>query len=97
MKQGKYALTFYNITRRNNDGTVDVEFKPTTGRTHQLRVHSAHHLGLGRPIVGDMLYGGQSRTAPETPERLHLHACSITFKHPKSGRRSTIKSLTNTF
>ena len=93
MKQGKYALTFYNITRRNNDGTVDVEFKPTTGRTHQLRVHSAHHLGLGRPIVGDMLYGGQSRTAPETPERLHLHACSITFKHPATHKQTTVKSL----
>ena len=52
-----------------------VEFTPLTGRTHQLRVHSAHKDGLNAPIVGDNLYG--------TPgERLMLHAESVLFRHP---------------
>ena len=41
-------------------GTTDLLLYPRTGRTHQLRVHCAHTLGLGRPILGDLLYGGWS-------------------------------------
>jgi len=52
-----------------------VALYPVTGRTHQLRVHCAHHEGLGIPIVGDELYGKRK-------ERLHLHAQYITFEHP---------------
>lgn len=96
-KQGKAAITEYEIITTHPDGTSDVVFNPVTGRTHQLRVHSAHHLGLGRPILGDMLYGGQSKTAPETPERLHLHARSITFCHPATGAYITIESLEYSF
>ena len=54
-----------------------VYFYPVTGRTHQLRVHAAHPLGLNTPIVGDDLYGIKGN-------RLHLHAESITFRHPIS-------------
>lgn len=55
-----------------------MEFRPVTGRTHQLRVHSAHRYGLNAPIVGDLLYG--------TPaERLMLHAYSVKFRHPVNG------------
>ena len=54
-------------------------FTPLTGRTHQLRVHSAHELGLGHPIVGDPLYGTNQK-AP----RLMLHAYEIQFTHPVS-------------
>ena len=54
---GKEAITLYRIIRNNPDGSTDIEFHPQTGRTHQLRVHSAHPLGLGRPIIGDLLYG----------------------------------------
>ncbi|MBQ2371829.1 MAG: hypothetical protein II289_01535, partial [Bacteroidales bacterium] len=71
--------------------------------THQLRVHCAHHLGLGRPIVGDLLYGGHSvyecnsGNCMEThtkgiPERLCLHALSITFLHPETGQELTFTS-----
>lgn len=78
IKQGKPACTEYEIASKNPDGTTDLLLYPHTGRTHQLRVHCAHTLGLGCPIIGDMLYGG----APAS--RLHLHALSITFEHPSS-------------
>lgn len=58
--QGKEAYTEYEVVRNNQDGTSDLLLYPHTGRTHQLRVHCAHHLGLGRPIVGDLLYGAHS-------------------------------------
>ncbi len=83
-EHGKPAVTAWRVTRRNADGTVRLELHPLTGRTHQLRVHCAHHLGLNAPIVGDTLYGG--RAAP----RLMLHAQSITFTHPVTGRRVTL-------
>ena len=79
-KQGKPAITEYEVADINEDGTIDIVFNPITGRTHQLRVHSAHTLGLGCPIVGDMLYGGDIST------RLHLHAYKIKFRHPSDGK-----------
>ena len=101
--QGKPAHTEYEIIRTNEDGTSDILLYPYTGRTHQLRVHCAHHLGLGRPIVGDLLYGGHSvyecnsGNCMEThtkglPERLCLHALSITFLHPETGQELTFTS-----
>ena len=62
------------------DGKTRVSLTPHTGRTHQLRVHCAHHLGLGLPIVGDPLYGCKS-------DRLYLHAETLTFTHPVTGKR----------
>ena len=86
MTQGKEALTEYEVTGINPDGTIEILFHPHTGRTHQLRVHSAHISGLQHPIAGDLLYGGVA--AP----RLCLHALEITFTHPESGERMTISS-----
>lgn len=92
-KQGKPALTKYEIVSENADGTLDVLFHPVTGRTHQLRVHSAHALGLCRPILGDLLYGGHTTTQTDSiPDRLHLHALSITFTHPRTGEELTFTS-----
>ncbi len=88
MNQGKPALTEYEVKSMNPDGTVDIIFHPVTGRTHQLRVHSAHTLGLGRPILGDRLYGG----AGSIPSRLHLHASEVTFIHPVSGEKVTFRT-----
>ena len=85
MVQGKPALTEYEVIHENPDGTTEVLFHPVTGRTHQLRIHSAHHLGLGRPIVGDLLYGGALYSS-----RLRLHAEQISFIHPVSGRNITL-------
>ena len=102
-RQGKPAHTEYEIVRINEDGTADLLLYPHTGRTHQLRVHCAHHLGLGRPIVGDLLYGGHSLCGCNTgnsiatstkglPDRLCLHALSITFRHPETGQELTFTS-----
>lgn len=91
---GKNAITNYEIIAENSDGTTDVAFHPITGRTHQLRVHSAHHLGLGRPILGDMLYGGHGAS---NPKRMHLHAQRITFTHPETGVKTSINTILNKF
>lgn len=85
--QGKPSYTGYEVIGKGSDGTTDILFYPHTGRTHQLRVHSAHIDGLGRPILGDLLYGGYPaaemlRTECLPPLRLHLHALGITFTHP---------------
>lgn len=76
---GKPALTKWQIMNRQN-GRTKVYFNPVTGRTHQLRVHAAHHLGLNTPIVGDPLYGKKAN-------RLMLHARKIEFVHPVSEKR----------
>jgi tRNA pseudouridine32 synthase/23S rRNA pseudouridine746 synthase len=74
---GKKAITRWKVVERN-ETTTKVHFWPLTGRTHQLRMHAAHQLGLNAPIVGDDLYG--------TPaERLHLHAAYLEFVHPVTG------------
>jgi tRNA pseudouridine32 synthase/23S rRNA pseudouridine746 synthase len=89
--QGKDAYTSYEVCGINEDGSIDVIFRPMTGRTHQLRVHSAHSLGLGHPICGDLLYGG------DTNPRLCLHAASLTFLHPVSGEKMTFSTEINKY
>ncbi len=74
-KHGKPAQTHYRVLE-NRDGHALVELHPITGRTHQLRVHCAHSLGLDNPIVGDRLYG-------KPAERLMLHAKSIKIETPQ--------------
>lgn len=83
---GKPALTQYEVLAIHGQRTM-VRFIPHTGRTHQLRVHSAHALGLGCPISGDELYGN-----PSTATRLCLHASRICFNHPVTGERIDIRS-----
>lgn len=73
-ENGKKAITRYQVIEEK-EGKTKVHFWPVTGRTHQLRVHSAHELGLNAPIVGDDLYGTAA-------DRLHLHAALIQFRHP---------------
>ena len=70
LEHGKRAVTEYEFISPNL-----VALYPQTGRTHQLRIHCAHPDGLGRPIVGDELYGTKG-------ERLMLHAAEIWFTHP---------------
>ena len=86
-ENGKQAITEFEILRIFPDGEMDVRFTPHTGRTHQLRVHAASPLGLGRPIKGDALYGDASKN------RLQLHAESLSFKHPVSGETMLVCSL----
>ena len=87
--QGKAAVTTWEILDRTA-GRTKVAFTPHTGRTHQLRVHAAHPLGLDAPIVGDRLYG---RTAPADGERLLLHAERLMFVHPVTGEPVTVERL----
>jgi len=81
---GKEAITEFVVIEEVNNITR-VKFKPITGRTHQLRVHSSHPLGLNTPIKGDPLYGIRN-------ERLLLHASKIQFIHPKTGEKITVES-----
>ncbi len=80
-EHGKLAVTEYEVLAQFPDGQIDIRFTPKTGRSHQLRVHAAHAEGLGRPIKGDRLYG-----SPDGG-RLFLHAESLSFLHPATGRR----------
>ena len=84
-KQGKEAITEYEILERIDGSHLRIALYPKTGRTHQLRVHCAHQEGLNAPILGDPLYGN------EKAARLHLHAEEITFEHPLTGKKITIK------
>lgn len=79
---GKWGTTFWKKIRVEPLGSKErlvtrLEFNPLTGRTHQLRVHSAHKHGLGHPIVGDKLYGDE-----DSGERLMLQANLLEFTHP---------------
>ena len=81
---GKKATTEYQQLGSDKNG-VRVQFHPVTGRTHQLRVHAAHKLGLNSPIKGDSLYGKRGG-------RLFLHAKEIVFQHPVSGKSIAVIS-----
>jgi tRNA pseudouridine32 synthase/23S rRNA pseudouridine746 synthase len=83
-EHGKKATTRLKVISMD-DQTSRVNFYPLTGRTHQLRVHAAHSKGLAAPIVGDALYGTGA-------ERMLLHAEKLSFDHPQTGERMTIKS-----
>lgn len=83
-KYGKNARTKYEVIEIK-DNKTKVYFYPITGRTHQLRVHSSHHLGLNTPIVGDDLYGKSDR-------RLHLHAAYLELNHPVTNQRMVFEA-----
>jgi 23S rRNA pseudouridine1911/1915/1917 synthase len=74
---GKTASTHYRVLQTTN-GLSMLELKPTTGRTHQLRVHLSQ---LGHPIVGDTLYGGKNA------DRLYLHAQQLELTLPNKERK----------
>ncbi len=78
-EHGKQAITEYRILATRQDHTL-LALWPHTGRTHQLRMHCAHHEGLGCPIMGDELYGRKA-------DRLYLQAQAITFVHPVTNKR----------
>jgi tRNA pseudouridine32 synthase/23S rRNA pseudouridine746 synthase/23S rRNA pseudouridine1911/1915/1917 synthase len=67
---GQPSITDYRVLGRA-DGRSWVEFRPRTGRTHQIRVHAA---AIGCPILGDSIYG-----APDPGAPLHLHAREVTI------------------
>lgn len=79
--QGKIGISRWRLLSSENK-ISRVEFIPFTGRTHQLRVHAAHALGLSCPIIGDPLYG-KGREG----DQLMLHATQLAFFHPSSEQR----------
>ena len=89
-QHGKSAVTRYEIL---GSQTLTIEgqehrctrmaYYPETGRTHQLRIHSAHPDGMDCPILGDPLYG-------QAADRMYLHAESLEFRHPHTNQHIQI-------
>lgn len=76
---GRQAITLFNVVERFSANTL-VRFELKTGRTHQIRVHSAF---IGHPIVGDKVYGFKKQRFDLNGQL--LHSKEITFTHPKTG------------
>lgn len=87
---GKPAVTRFRLLKVI-DGHQLIALTPVTGRTHQLRMHCAHHLGLNCPILGDPLYGSAIEPSADIAQRLYLHAEQITFRHPLTGEVLKVK------
>lgn len=88
---GKVARTRFQV-RETFARTTLVSAEPVTGRTHQIRVHAAH---AGYPLLGDDKYGsreGERLAAALGLARLFLHAASLTFPEPTSGRPVQIRA-----
>ena len=73
----------YRTLAANHEAAL-VELSPETGRMHQLRVHMA---AIGRPILGDVRYGGALTAGGGAVPRLMLHAARLDFPHPEGGRK----------
>jgi tRNA pseudouridine32 synthase/23S rRNA pseudouridine746 synthase len=85
-QHGKSAVTRYEILGitthfidEKEHFCTRIAYYPESGRTHQLRVHSAHPDGMDCPILGDPLYG-------QAADRMYLHAESLQFRHPHTGQ-----------
>ena len=85
--KGRLSQTAYNVLRETK-GLSLLEVVLLTGRKNQIRVHLA---GIGHPIVGDTKYGKYGKE-DESQSRLALHARSISFKHPFSGKKLTFEA-----
>lgn len=85
--EAQSALTRWRVLA--SAGTAHlVQLEPQTGRMHQLRVHLSI---VGRPILGDPYYGGQTTLHGQPIPRLMLHAWKLDLPHP-SGERLKLKS-----
>ena len=85
-KQGKMAITNYQLLEVLPNKMSYVEVRLETGRTHQIRVHMAT---LGCPVAGDAVYGKKNHKIYEelSITRQCLHSYSLGFTHPRSGER----------
>jgi tRNA pseudouridine32 synthase/23S rRNA pseudouridine746 synthase len=83
---GKWGITVWQKLAVTNHQTR-ILFTPITGRTHQLRVHASHPLGLGCPVIGDRLYGNG-----KSGDRMLLHASYLSFQHPVGHERLCFES-----
>ena len=107
---GKPSRTEWTVLNDTNEH-IDLELKPATGRTHQLRIHCAH---VGSGIVGDSLYwdassicaarrgsgtdvsnsSSDTKRQKTSIDRLHLHAYSLRFPHPRNSSDDVVVSST---
>jgi len=81
---GREAFTHYEVRAAGTD-ISELLCRPTTGRTHQIRVHLAH---IGHPVWGDPVYGTGHRAShrlPIKPSRQMLHALRLELRHPATG------------
>ena len=85
VNDGRYAVTHYKVLEEYN-GYSYVKFKLETGRTHQIRVHTALK---GHPIAGDTLYGARDKLGIEGQ---CLHAKTIAFIHPVTNKLMSFDS-----
>ncbi|MCY1032287.1 RluA family pseudouridine synthase [Corallococcus sp. BB11-1] len=76
---GKRAVTAWTVLERDG-GRTRVAWVPVTRHPFQTRIHAAHRLGLGAPMVGDARFG-------QGAARLMLHAEALAFTHPQTGAR----------
>ena len=83
-ENAKFSITHYKTLKKVGDNTL-LDVRTETGRKNQIRVHLSD---IGCPIVGDRKYGASA----EYVRRIRLHACSLSFPHPVTGRIITVKS-----
>lgn len=98
MTQGRQAITHYSLKKQYQDFTL-LDVSLMTGRTHQIRVHMTY---INHPVVGDQLYSGRMRLPANACEELKvvlqqfkrqaLHACSISFNHPRTLEQLSFKA-----
>lgn len=75
---GQEAETYYEVLDYDPSRKASlIKLQLQTGRTHQIRVHMSH---IGHPLLGDHLYGGESKSGEE--DKQALHAAELTFLHP---------------
>lgn len=83
-RSGRPAATRWRVLARDRaNGIAELEIRPETGRTHQIRVHLA---SAGLPVVGDVVYG-RARGEEARLGRPALHAAHLGFVHPRTGDR----------
>ncbi|MCB0340776.1 MAG: RluA family pseudouridine synthase [Pseudobdellovibrionaceae bacterium] len=96
---GKLAITHFRQIRSHASGVTHLQCQLETGRTHQIRVHLSE---LGHPILGDEIYGSNSRTKNlksvelrkliKQMQRIGLHAAELGFTHPQTGEELMFRS-----
>lgn len=81
----------YYVSDEKKEALSLLELYPKTGRTHQIRVHLKY---FGHPVFSDPLYGGRktARKDRKLLPRLFLHACEISFHHPKTNKIISLES-----
>jgi 23S rRNA pseudouridine1911/1915/1917 synthase len=79
-KGGRPAVTHWRVKERLGNFTL-IQFQLETGRTHQIRAHSAH---IGHPIVGDPVYSSGRFAGVNLPGQA-LHAWRLQLQHPVTG------------